>query len=417
VVAGQIDQQFTLALIISLLILVAAAIKSAQIPFSTWLPRAMEGPTTSSAIFYGSLSVHIGVFLLLRTYPFWQDINIIKYAIIAIGVLTILIANSIARVQSTVKTQIAYSSVVQIGIIFIEVALGFHTLALIHFAGNAFLRTYQLLVSPSVLSYLIHDQFYNFKPGSSVAKAGASNKISNSLYILSLKEWNLDTLLYRYLWKPFKWIGSQFSFLKGTAAVIVLLILFVAGVCFVYVADAPVGVWTSWLPALFSFAGLMLILKSFAERGDARRSWIMVVASQFFILLSILLNERFGYNEILIYMSGTLISGLVGYICLTKAKAIDNDIQLSGFHGYTYENPWLGFLFLVSCLGLLGFPITPTFIGIDIMFTHIHEGQFPLIIFTALSFVFIEISVLRIYARIFMGQHKKPFHPIAFRSS
>jgi NADH:ubiquinone oxidoreductase subunit 5 (subunit L)/multisubunit Na+/H+ antiporter MnhA subunit len=56
----------SVGVLISLMILVSAAAKSAQFPFSSWLPRAMEGPTPSSAIFYGSLSVHIGVFLLLR---------------------------------------------------------------------------------------------------------------------------------------------------------------------------------------------------------------------------------------------------------------------------------------------------------------------------------------------------------------
>src|SRR6185436_13229254 len=58
---------------ISVMILITAAAKSAQLPFSSWLPRAMEGPTPSSAIFYGSLAVHLGVFLLMRTYPFWEQ--------------------------------------------------------------------------------------------------------------------------------------------------------------------------------------------------------------------------------------------------------------------------------------------------------------------------------------------------------
>ncbi|MFM8489560.1 MAG: proton-conducting transporter membrane subunit, partial [Bacteroidota bacterium] len=72
--------------IVPLLFLVVALVKSAQLPFSSWLPRAMEGPTTSSAIFYGSLSVHIGVFLLLRTYPLWGDILVVKILIIGFGV-------------------------------------------------------------------------------------------------------------------------------------------------------------------------------------------------------------------------------------------------------------------------------------------------------------------------------------------
>jgi len=58
-----------IGVLISLLILISAAAKSAQLPFSSWLPRAMEGPTPSSAIFYGSLAVHLGVFLLLRPFP------------------------------------------------------------------------------------------------------------------------------------------------------------------------------------------------------------------------------------------------------------------------------------------------------------------------------------------------------------
>src|SRR6185436_18936090 len=114
------------------------------------------------------------------------------------GLVTSLIAASIARVQSTVKTQIAYSSITQIGLIFIEVALGFHTLALIHFAGNAFLRTYQLLVSPSVLSYQIHDMFFNFSPKKK--ENVPFQKIQNAIYVLSIKEWNLDWLMYRFMW-------------------------------------------------------------------------------------------------------------------------------------------------------------------------------------------------------------------------
>ena len=103
-----------------------------------------------------------------------------KIVIIVIGALTGIIATFIARVQPTVKTQIAYSSAAQIGIMFIEVALGFHWLALIHFAGNAFLRTYQLLVSPSVLNYLVHHQYFHYHPPKSKP---VSQSKSHSVYV------------------------------------------------------------------------------------------------------------------------------------------------------------------------------------------------------------------------------------------
>ena len=184
-----------IGIFIALCLACAAAAKSAQIPFSSWLPRAMEGPTPSSAIFYGSLSVHLGVFLMLRTFPFWEHQITMRIAIGLMGLTTSLAASVMARVQSSVKSQVAYSSISQIGIIFIEIALDFETLALIHFAGNAFLRTYQLLVSPSVVRYLIRDQFYNFKPREKAIEDSYPKKIEYTLYILALKEFNLEGFL------------------------------------------------------------------------------------------------------------------------------------------------------------------------------------------------------------------------------
>jgi NADH:ubiquinone oxidoreductase subunit 4 (subunit M) len=172
------------------------------------------------------------------------------------------------------------------------------------------------------------------------------------------------------------------------------------------------------LPYIFSFGGLMLILKAFTERGDALWAWSFAIAGQLFVTLSIaLLSAGFGSNQILIYLSGSTIAALVGFICLRKIKEIDNNINLDQFHGYTYEQPKLGFIFLLSCLGFVGLPFTPTFIGIDLLFSNIHKNHELLIVLTSLSFVFIELTILRIYARVFMGQHKKMYHPIAYRSS
>ncbi|HEX8278801.1 MAG TPA: proton-conducting transporter membrane subunit, partial [Segetibacter sp.] len=221
-----LPQHTSLFIFSALMIVISAAAKSAMLPFSSWLPRAMEGPTTSSAIFYGSLSVHLGAYLLIRTYPFWENLIAIKVLIIVLGLATSFIASSIAKVQSTVKTQIAYSSITQIGLIFIEVALGFHTLALIHFAGNAFLRTYQLLVSPSVLSYEIHDMVFNYKPQPHNQSNSSFQKVKNAVYILSIKEWNLDWFMYHFLWSPFKWIGRNMNFLVKPAPIVLLAIVF-----------------------------------------------------------------------------------------------------------------------------------------------------------------------------------------------
>ena len=389
------------------MIIVAASAKSAMLPFSSWLPRAMEGPTSSSAIFYGSLSVHLGAFLLIRTYLFWESIVSIKILIVILGLATSLIATSIARVQSTVKTQIAYSSITQIGLIFIEVALGFHTFALIHFAGNAFLRTYQLLVSPSVLSYEIHDMVFNYKPTIHSKGNGSFQKIKKGLYMLSIKEFNLDLFMYRFLWSPFKWIGQNMNFLVKKISIISLGIVFLLCLLsFLATEKIPVHL-DNILTHTISLIGLLLVLTSFAERGNAIRAWLFVIAGQFFITLSIALNEYVPMHQIVFYLSGVVLAAIIGYGCLHKIKLIDNDIDLNKFHGYSYEKSTIAFVFLLCCLSLLGFPFTPTFLGIDLLFTHIHKRQVLLIILTSFSFIFIELSILRLYARIFLGPHKK----------
>lgn len=416
-VSAAYQNHYPSALFIALTILVAAAIKSAQLPFSSWLPRAMEGPTTSSAIFYGSLSVHIGVFLLLRTYPFWGQELALKAAVISIGFATSLVATGIARVQSSVKAQIAYASIVQIGLMFIEVALGFHTLALVHFAGNAFLRTYQLLVSPSVLGYLVHDMFFSFKPVETDHRDTQWNRFKHGFYVLGVKEWNLDFLMYRFLWSPFKWLGNQLGFLHQKWAYAVSFVVFVLGVVCIRTEGFLPAHWYPAATTTFAALGLLFVLKAFTERGDALRAWTMAFVSQCFMALAIALNGHFGLTQAVYYLGGSTVAAAVGYFCLYRVKAAGETMALDQYHGHSYELPTLAFVFLLSCLGLLGFPITPSFIGVDLLFTYIHANQFALIGLTALYFLFLELAVLRIYTRVFLGQHKKAYHPIAFKSS
>ncbi|MBK8369439.1 MAG: hypothetical protein IPL10_19225 [Bacteroidetes bacterium] len=417
-VSSHINEHSYYAIFIVVMLVSAASIKSAQFPFSSWLPRAMEGPTSSTAIFYGSLSVHLGVFLLLRTYPYWETIVSVKILIIVIGSITALIATAIARVQSTVKTQIAYSSIAQIGLMFIEVALGWHTLALVHLTGNALLRSYQLLVSPSVLGYLIHDQFFSYSPKVHESSTGFMNKLNNGIYLLSIKEWNMDTFLYNYLWNPFKWIGKKMKFISHKISIIVLSILFIGGLLFFILSKNISHEVDEDLHLFFAFTGLLLVLKAFVVRESGLKAWFLVIMSQLFNILSIaLMNDQYEYLEITIYLISLMICAIVGFFCLIKLKSYEKTIELDSFSGHLYDHPRLANLFLIASLGFVGLPFTPSFIGIDLMFSHIDKNEYILIAITALNFLVLEIAVLRIYARLFLGPNKKKTHPIAYRSS
>ncbi|MEN8681980.1 MAG: proton-conducting transporter membrane subunit [Akkermansiaceae bacterium] len=397
--------------------LLAAMVKSAQVPFSSWLPRAMEGPTTSSAIFYGSLSVHIGVFLLIRTSPLWEDNSAFRWLVGGVGLVTCFSTTLIGRVQSTIKTQIAYSSVAQIGLMFIEVAMGFYGFAIIHFVCNALFRSHQLLVSPSVLNYQIHNQFFHFSKPAGQGTAGLWNKVKLSCYSLGVQEFRLDRFMFQSFWRPLKKAGNFFTFLGTQNTYILALPPFLIGVYAAYhKAVVPESI-LKFLPEGFALVGLVFILKAFVERRSALNAWVLIVVNQLYQSLAFSFNEEFDMSQVYLYLSGISVSAFIGIWVLNRMRNNGEDISLAKFHGHSYEYPRLAFLFVFACLGLAGFPITPTFIGEDLMLGHIHENQFPLLILIVLNLIMDGLVIFRIYSRLFLGPHEKGYHETAYRSS
>jgi NADH:ubiquinone oxidoreductase subunit 5 (subunit L)/multisubunit Na+/H+ antiporter MnhA subunit len=403
---------------ITCMILLAAVAKSAQLPFSSWLPRAMEGPTPSSAIFYASLSVHIGAFILLRTFPFWEQQTVMRVLIICLRLSTSIVASFIGRVQSSIKTQVAYSSISQIGLIFVEIALGLDNLALFHFAGNAFLRTYQLLVSPSVVSYLIRQQFFTFKPREETMEDNLPRKIQHAFYILALKEFNLDYFMYRFFWSPIKWVGKQFRFLNFRMAFTLFVPVFAFGVFALYTDEAYVpAALHEYLPEIFSFMGIVLGIKAFTERKHVMEAWFYILLNHCWIALAISFNEHFNADHIFLYLSGIGAAGLIGLLMLNYLRKRETHFDLNNFHGHAFEYPKLAFGFLLAALGMSGFPITPSFIGEDLIFSHIHSDQIALVLINSMSFVITGLAIIRIYARLFLGPHSKNYSHMPLRSS
>ncbi len=172
-----------------------------------------------------------------------------------------------------------------------------------------------------------------------------------------------------------------------------------------------------FLPVLFSLVGLVMVLISFTERRVARLSWLLIIMNHFWIGLAISFNEKFAYGQPVIYLSGVLVAGIIGYRCLVRLRRMEGSIGLHQFHGYSYQHPKIALVFFLCCLGATGFPITPTFIGEDLIFTHIHEDQVLLAFIVSLSFVLDGLAIIRIYARVFLGPHVKSIYEMAYRSS
>ena len=134
--------------------ILAALVKSALFPFCSWITRALEGPTPSSAIFYGSLMVHAGIFLLLRIAPVIDASNAMQVILITLGIMTVIYGWLGGLVQTDVKTALIFSTLTQTGLMLACIGLGWYTLATIHLAAHASWRAYQMLSAPSYLTLI-----------------------------------------------------------------------------------------------------------------------------------------------------------------------------------------------------------------------------------------------------------------------
>ena len=193
------------ATVVGLLLLLAAMGKSAQVPFSGWLPQAMEGPTPSSAIFYGALSVHAGAYLLLRAQPLIESSLTVSAAVVVVGILTAIHGTMVGRASVDAKTSIAYASMTQLGLIFAEIGCGLEWIALLHLSGHIVVRTLQFLRAPSML----HDHHRRYSAaGGEQATTGAyfelliPGKLRIWLYRLALERGHHDTFLQRAIVSP-----------------------------------------------------------------------------------------------------------------------------------------------------------------------------------------------------------------------
>ena len=135
--------------LIALGFIVAAMAKSATVPFSAWITRALEGPTPSSAIFYGAVMVHAGVFLLIRIEPLIQEVLLLQVVLIIVGLLTVAYGFFGGLVQTDVKTAFMFSTTGQVGLMFIFCGLGFEQLAFVYLLAHAIWRSYQFLHAPA----------------------------------------------------------------------------------------------------------------------------------------------------------------------------------------------------------------------------------------------------------------------------
>ena len=129
------------------LLLGGAVGKSAQLPLQTWLPDAMAGPTPTSALIHAATMVTAGVYLIARTHVLFALAPDAQLAVAVIGAATLLLAGCSALTQSDIKRVLAYSTISQIGYMFLALGVGSWTAAMFHFMTHAFFKALLFLAA------------------------------------------------------------------------------------------------------------------------------------------------------------------------------------------------------------------------------------------------------------------------------
>jgi NADH-quinone oxidoreductase subunit L len=153
-----------LAVISSLLLLGGALGKSAQLPLQTWLPDAMAGPSPVSALIHAATMVTAGVYLVTRTHVLFALAPVVMTAIAVIGAVTLLIAGFSALAQTDLKRVLAYSTISQIGYMFLAMGIGAWSAGVFHFMIHAFFKAL-LFLSGGAVIHLLNDEHDIFRMG------------------------------------------------------------------------------------------------------------------------------------------------------------------------------------------------------------------------------------------------------------
>ncbi|HYH52413.1 MAG TPA: NADH-quinone oxidoreductase subunit L [Acidimicrobiia bacterium] len=163
--AGSEQLSAATATAVALLLYVAAAGKSAQGPLFVWLPDAMEGPTPVSALIHAATMVTAGVYLLVRSHPFLEAGPAAGDVVAWVGAITALVAATIALVNFDIKRVLAYSTISQLGYMFLAVGVGAYTAGIFHMVTHAFFKALMFLGAGSVMHGMEDEQDMRFMGG------------------------------------------------------------------------------------------------------------------------------------------------------------------------------------------------------------------------------------------------------------
>ncbi len=402
--SGLVDNfNSTTTWLLGFLILLSAIGKSAQFPISFWLAKAMEGPTSSSAIFYGALSLHAGVFLLLRTFPFWFLSEEMRILVFGTGALTMIFSGIAAQSQANIKGRLAYVACFHVGMQFIELSLGYPSIALIHIVGHMFVRCYQFLVSPAIVTYALRvqnmatlqkpharDRFFFALP----------ERLRNSVYNFSFNEGYCEQLIEKIVLAPFRSLTfkiNRIRFFTSFGAFIITLL------CMREALTQHPEVFTlklEWTMAIFM---ILVSLAAYGENCSVYRLWNFIGLTNFMFGLFTLFATGGKFESSPWFLCSIFTFWTFGTLSLKGLFRNISRPSLNKYYAFSSTHPRTSYLLLMSFLGIAGFPLFPSFLGEDMVLHHLTGPQAPFALVGAFVLMLNGISAARLYTRVCWG--------------
>jgi NADH-quinone oxidoreductase subunit L len=401
-------------------LVIATMGKSALFPFSKWVPRAMEGPTTSSAIFYGSLSVHAGVILLIKfrdIFAAHPDINIL---IFVLGAITAVYASLKSRIQTDAKSTLAYATVVQVGLIYIEFSLGLYPLVVLHTISNALLKTYQFIRTPSNIHHFHHLEKLNYQlfktPGIHFEYL-FSHRVRVFIYKLVYHNFGL-TLLWQSLLIPVKQVQEminhkveslilklmQFRFFQSQPLVLIIGIMAMIGL---------MGLEKINLLNQLYLSGVLLFLSLIFAAISLKHSTISlylvkIKVSYFLISASAVLffGDLLNYDAVLYFVLNLMALFILSYFIKYLSKRLDLD-DIRCYLGIGNRYKYINMIAIVILLMLTFTPGFATFVIFDAVLEDISEKSKIIMMLFLFANTLNIFSIFKFMFKIMFGESQR----------
>lgn len=373
---------------ISFLIILATAAKSSQFPLSSWIKKAVEGPSSSTAIFYGAISIHLGPFLLLRTQSWWDSFSSLRILIFMMGLVTLVLSTFYARTRNDAKTVLIASSQAQVGIMYLTLALGLYPLTILHLVGHAGLRTWQLLRASS----LIHD----FQDNLSIFQWMTTGrfKMSNGPLFIKLREGFYIEATMDYLVK-----SIQLQIQKMPCSISVHIMVTIS----IILVSLGLEPWIEQWKLLLLFPTLLISLQAISTKNIK----VSIYAALLSQILHIWLGQMRSASANSLFLSVLIFEAplfaLYAYWSERWLKFFNNKLPAPIYYGLGEQHPQ-GFA-LLSIIGILisGAPIGLTFFFEELVFHNTFASSILVTLVTLLIAGLNTVTLTKNTFRLFGG--------------